>query len=220
MRSWTITLNGGNLNSIIHAALALCLTALFSGCAITPIPIDNLTYSGTMTVKSNKTASIRMESSGVGSRTDTYMMPVGGIQIPVTRKSAGMPFGVKDQLAFQQSLQKELVRLGVVKIIKAAPGDPADININVRIDSASLHGDLVEYAVEMTLTLSSEGATSVQRHYSVVSSEKDTLWERMNTNGAQAREKVAQLMLDRLIPAIEAYVHDVAKPSQAAVGLK
>jgi hypothetical protein len=43
----------------------------------------------------------------------------------------------------------------------------------------------------------------------VISSEKDTLWEKWNTNACQGKAKAAHLLMERLIPDIESYVSEM-----------
>lgn len=181
----------------------LAISVSLSAC-VTPIPIDNLTYQGTTTVKTDKTAKIVITSSGIGDSSSTYLMPAGKGFIPVTRTSGTSPFNEKDQQEFSQSLRKELVRLGIVKSATANASDVTDISVAVNIDRAMMTGDVVAYKLEMTMSITG-GKAPFQRQYQVTSSEKDSFWTKMNTNGAEAREKLAHLMLERLIPDIEAY---------------
>jgi len=46
---------------------------------------------------------------------------------------------------------------------------------------------------------------------SVNSADGDSLWQKIETNGAQARLKVAQKTLDRMVPDIESYVAQAAQ---------
>lgn len=101
-------------------------------------------------------------------------------------------------------MRKELVRLGVVKLATADANEKTDMVAMVTIDRALLKVDFVEYTLDMTMVITG-GKQPFRQHYHIVSSEKDSLWTKMNTNGAEAREKLAQLMLERLIPNIEAY---------------
>jgi hypothetical protein len=181
----------------------VAITALLAAC-VTPIPIDNLTYQGAASVRTDKTARIVMTSSGVGDSNSTYLMPAGGTFIAMTRNSGQSPFNVKDQQEFSQSLRKELVRLGVVKMATTDANEQTDMVATVNIDRAVLKSDFVEYTLDITMSITG-GKDPFRQHYHIVSSEKDSLWTKMNTNGAEAREKLAQLMLERLIPDIEAY---------------
>ncbi|MCS0581794.1 hypothetical protein NX784_09340 [Massilia pinisoli] len=145
-----------------------------------------------------------MTSSGLGDSNSTYLMPAGGTFIAMTKNSGQSPFDVKDQQEFSQSLRKELVRLGVVKSATTDADERTDIVAAVNIDRAVLKSDFVEYTLDITMSITG-GKQPFRQHYHIVSSEKDSLWTKMNTNGAEAREKLAQLMLERLIPDIEAY---------------
>jgi hypothetical protein len=183
--------------------ISLCaLLALLSACAA-PIPIDNLSYKGVSTVKTDKTARIVVTSNGAGSSRSTYLMPVAGTYIAMDVKGKE-PFGAKDQQEFLQSLRKELVRLGVVKSATSDENATADMAATIRIDRVHLNGDFQEYKLDITMILNG-GNSSFQKQYHITSSEKDSVWEKWNTNGAEAREKLAHLMLERLIPDLETY---------------
>jgi hypothetical protein len=120
------------------------------------------------------------------------------------------PFGAEDQNDFAQSLRKELVRLGVVKSVTEGE-DAADMVATINIDHASFNGDWVEYKLDLTMSITG-GKLPYQQRYHVVSTEKDSIWQKMNTNGAEGREKLAHLMLERLIPDIERYALAMTRP--------
>lgn len=183
---------------------AAMLATMLSGCVIAPIPIDNLSYKGVAKVRTDKTASILITSSGIGGINSTTLMPAGGILIPMAQKSNGKVFESDSQQEFAASLKKELLRLGIVKDITSNTVEKADIMIAINIDRARFNGDRVEFLLDISMLVS--GATSPSLHrYKVVSTEGDSLLDLYNTNGAEARVKLAQKMLDRLIPDIEAY---------------
>ncbi len=196
---------------LVSRLLISLVVVLLSGCVVAPIPIDNLTYKGAAQVKTDRTARIAIVSSGAGDSTSTYLMPAGGALIPMTKKSGESPFGTQEQQGFAQSLAKELVRLGIVKSTTSDASQVTDMVVAIHIDRAMRSGDIVEYKLDMTMDITG-AKTPFQRKYKVVSSEKDSLWVKMNTNGAQAREKLVHLMLERLIPDIEAYALAVARP--------
>lgn len=197
------------MNTVYRFATAAAIAFTLSACTIARIPVDNLNYQGTATVKSAKTASVTVRSSGIGSRQQTTMMPVGGIQITTTQKSAGEAFDAQDQQEFEQSLKKELVRLGIFSSA-TTEASAADIGVLVNINYSTLKMDFVEYTLSLTLTLTG-GKAPLQKIYAVSSIEGDTIWQKMNTNGAQATVKVAQKTLDKMVPDIEAYVRDAVR---------
>jgi hypothetical protein len=192
------------MKNISRLAVATIAALTLSACAVAPIPIDNLSYQGKSTVKSTKTANVTVRSSGLGKREHVTMMLAGAIQIPITQKSDGEVFKTKDQQEFEQSLKKELVRLGLFGST-SADASTANIGVLVNIDYSTSKSDYVEYTLTITLTLSG-GKEPVEKHYQVSSAESDSLWQKMDTNGAQARMKVAQNALNKMVPDIEAYV--------------
>lgn len=187
-------------------AIALFVLNLLSGCAIAPIPFDNLTYREKSVVRSNLSATVEIEGTGIGGSLSSYLMPVGGAFIAMPNRSDRSVFVPSDQAQFLKSLQKELVRLGIFRSADVPPAIESDVKVKVVIDRAFLKGDVVEYILDMTMFLSGKTATSFRRSYRVVSTEKDSLWEKLNTNGAEAKVKLAHLMLERLIPDIESFV--------------
>jgi len=194
----------------MNSLLAVLHAVSLSGC-VTPIPIDNLNYRGTAAVKSDKVAQVAISSSGIGTAAGTTIMPVAGAFIAIPQSSGVVPFGTKDQQEFLLTLKKELVRLGIVKSTTSIDGATADFNISVNIDRSFFNFDRPEHKVECTLSISGAKGT-FKRQYQIISSEEDSLWEKLNTNGAQAREKLAHQMLARLIPDIELYVLGISKP--------
>jgi hypothetical protein len=197
------------MNATYRFATAVAIAFTLSACTIARIPVDSLNYQGTAAVKSMKTASVTVRSSGIGSRQQTTMMPVGGIQIPTTQKSAGEAFNAQDQQEFEQSLKKELVRLGIFSSA-TMEASAADIGVLVNINYSTSKTDFVEYTLNLTLTLTG-GKAPFQKTYVVSSLEGDTIWQKMDTNGAQATVKVAQKTLNKMVPDIEAYVRDAVR---------
>lgn len=185
-------------------ACTLALASTLSACVIAPIPIDHLTYRGTATVKTDLTARVVITSSGKGSFNSTYLMPAGGILIPQAHQTTGTPFPDQAVRDFSQSLRHELVRLGVVKVALPDPDASAEMLITVNIDRVDLTTDPVQYTVYMTMLIRG-GTAPYRQQYRVASTEKDSFLEKMGTNGAQAREKLALLMMEKLVPDIEAY---------------
>lgn len=197
------------MKSVSRLAIATMAAITLSACTIARIPIDNLNYQGTSTVKSAKTANVVVRSSGMGSRQSTTMMPAGAIQIPITRQSGGEAFNPQDQQEFETSLKKELVRLGIFSST-SADASAANIGVLVNIDYSTFKTDYVEYTLKVTVTLTG-GKVPEQKQYSVSSADGDSLWQKMETNGAQARLKLAQKTLDKMVPDIESYVAQAAQ---------
>lgn len=80
----------------------------------------------------------------------------------------------------------------------------------MNINYSTFQSDFVEYTLNLTLTLTG-GKAALQKTYEVSSLEGDTIWQKMDTNGAQARVKVAQKTLNKMVPDIEAYVAEAVR---------
>lgn len=84
-------------------AIVVLAALLLIGCA-TPIPLNNISYSGKVSVSSGRTATVNIISGAVyGSGSSTFM-PVGKIFVPIS--SGPVPrlqFRAEDQRAFGES---------------------------------------------------------------------------------------------------------------------
>jgi hypothetical protein len=202
---------------IFHSLRLSLLTPallLLSAC-VTPIPIDNVAFPGETTVKSSKEARVTISSSNVGGSSGTRIVPVAGTFVAAPTRSASLPFNEKDQQEFLKSLRTELVRLGIVRATTVDPSAAVELAINVHIARATFSVDAVEYTLDVVLNMSG-GERPVQKQYHIVSTEKDSIWEKWNTNGAEARLKTAKLLLEKLVPDIETYVGSMHPGNGAA----
>jgi hypothetical protein len=185
--------------------LLTAISVLFLSACAAPIPLDNIAFPGKTTIKSSKEARVTVASSGVGGSRGTRIMPIAGTFVAMPTGSAAMPFNDKHQQEFGKSLRTELVRLGIVKSTTVDQDVATDFAVHVYFARSTLNVDFQEYTLDVVLNISG-GEKPFQKQYRIVSSEKDSLWEKMNTNGAEARVKTAGLLLEKLVPDIEAYV--------------
>lgn len=185
-------------------AVAL-LAALLTGCA-TPIPLDTVRYEHKTSVASDKDASVVIVSGVVSGSSATTMVPIGAIFVPLsTGPNPGLQFNVNDQRAFGESLRKELVRLGIVKSASDFSAQPKDLKVQVNFVQTYHNPNLQQYSLDVTAELTGGKAPMIQQ-YRVLSSEKDTFWERTNTTAYQGKAKAVRLLLEKMIPDIERYV--------------
>lgn len=62
-----------------------------------------------------------------------------------------------------------------------------------------------EYTLDVVMEIAG-GRVPFMRQYQVVSSEKDSLWTKLNTTAFEGKAKAVKLLLEKLIPDIEAYI--------------
>ena len=136
----------------------------------------------------------------------SYMMPVGGIFIPMsTGPIPALQFNSEDQQAFAESLRAELVRLGVLKAASADLAASKDLKIQVIFAQTYHNPSFQEYTLDVVAEMTG-GKEPLLRQYRVISSERDSTWEKWNTNAHEGKAKAARLLMEKLIPDIERYV--------------
>jgi hypothetical protein len=183
----------------------LLLALLLGGC-VTPIPLNTLKYGQRTTVTSTKEAAVFVVTGEVRGASGSFLMPVGGIVIPVSSgPNPEFQFHSEDQQAFAESLRVELVRLGILKSATADQNASRDLRIQVVFAYTYHDPSWQEYVLDVVAEMTG-GKEPLLRRYRVVSTEKDTTWEKWNTNAYEGKVKAARLLMEKLIPDIERYV--------------
>jgi len=189
----------------LFSVCTLLFAILLGGCA-TPIALNTLKYEPATTVTSTKDASVVVVSGAVRGGSANSLMPVGGILIPISSgPSPKLQFNAEDQQAFAESLRTELVRLGVLKSASADPSAGTDLRIQVIFAQTYHEPNFQEYVLDVVVEMTG-GKEPFLQQYRIVSTEKDTTWEKWNTNAYQGKAKAARLLMEKLIPDIERYV--------------
>lgn len=187
------------------AFFLVLVTSLLAGCA-TPIPLNTLKYEQKPTITSEKQATVVVVSGAVRGAAGSYLVPVGGIFIPMsTGPHPELQFNSDDQQAFAAALRTELVRLGVVKSASANAAASDNLKIQVIFAQTYHNPAFQEYTLDVVAELTG-GKEPFLRQYRVVSSEKDSTWEKLNTNAYEGKVKAARSLMAKLIPDIEAYI--------------
>ncbi len=183
--------------------VSITITLLLVGCA-TPIPLYNVQYMGAVNVTSSKTAKVLL-----GSREDLADTSTSDIDLPIsTGPDPYFRFHIRNQRAFLLALQKELVRLHIFKsTVGESSFKPADITITVIFTQTHHDVDEQVYTLHVTMKLSG-GTLPLIKQYRVISSVKDSAWEKWNTTAYQGKEKAVKRLLEKLIPTIESYLKD------------
>lgn len=187
------------------AFILVLVSAVLAGCA-TPIPLNSLKYEQETSIKSSNEATVVVISGAVRGATGSYLVPAGGIFIPVsTGPNPALQFNNVDQNAFGESLRAELVRLGIVKSASADSAGDKDLKIQVVFAQTYHNPNFQRYTLDVVAEMTG-GKEPALRQYRVISSEKDSTWEKWNTNAYEGKAKAARLLMEKLIPDIESYI--------------
>lgn len=207
----------------VLSVLVLAGAALLSACA-TPIPLNNIAYSGTVGIATSKTAKVTVVTGATRGSRESMLIPIGTVFMPIA--SGPVPklmFHAEDQQAFGDSLKTELARLGLVrKALDATASSDADLSIAIYFAQTYHNSYQQEYVLDVAMELTG-GPASFLRQYRVISSEKDSTLEKWNTNAYEAKVKGVKRLMERLIPDIEKYLAaseaaaPLAKPAAGSI---
>lgn len=184
----------------------VAVALLLSGCA-TPIPFNTVSLGGEPTVTSSKEASLVHIAGAVRGTSNTALMPVGNILVPIsTGPVPKLQFHSADQSEFIDVLRSELLRLKVFKAVTLGP-DPAHGDFKISVIFAQTYHQIQNQEYTLDVAMSIEGGKKpFLRQYRVNSNEKATTWERLNTDAYEGKALAVRRLLERLVPDIQAYV--------------
>lgn len=197
------------MNRVLYISV-VAVSLLAGGCKINLwVPLNEITYPGPVSVSSSMSAKVVVIPGGgrqtgnigpviPGFRVSIFFAP-DVVQIPETNRELARRF---DEL-----LRKELTRLGLFStIVYPTDKQPTDMVITI------FYADLVynifpdaEFVVDVVMQITG-GSQPFWNRYQVVSTEKDppkatelaTIW--------RSEAKTHKLLLEKVIPDIEAYV--------------
>ena len=186
---------------------AILVICLLGGCAAPQIPLNTLRYEQKTSVTSNKNASVVVVTGDVRGDPARLYVPAGNIFVPMysAEPYLGAMFNSDDQQAFGEALRSELVRLGVLKTASAVTSATTDLKIQVTFVRTHHRPGIQVYTLDVDVNLTGGREPSLHQ-YHIISNEKDTLWEKMNTGLPEAKVKAVYLLMEKLIPDIEQYV--------------
>jgi hypothetical protein len=188
--------------------LAALAASLLTGCA-TPIPLNTLKYEQPIKVSSTKEATVVVVTGAVRGAEGSYLVPAGKILIPVsTGPYPKFQFNAEDQQAFAESLRAELVRNGVLKVAGSDASTTRDLKVQVIFAQTYHNPNFQEYVLDVVAEMTG-GKKPALRQYRIISSEKDSTWEKWNTTAYEGKAKAARLLLEKLIPDIASYVAEL-----------
>lgn len=193
---------------MLNKAYVIVFLALITTGCVTPIALDNVEYTGATYVSSSKTAKVELITGAVRGSSSSGLLSVGNnIYVNVSiGSSPELQFGDQDQEAFAESLRKELVRLGLVaSIVDASSASQSDLKITLFFFQTHHQPDLQVYTLDLAMEIVGDNEPFIKK-YRAISNEKDTLWQKINTNAYQGKEKGVKRLMEKIIPDIESYI--------------
>lgn len=190
--------------------LSICVAILvgLTGCA-SPIPLNNITYDKPVSVTSTKKAGVTVISGVVRGSGSSTIIPIGTVFVPIASgPNPKFQFNAQDQQAFGESLRSELVRTRILRLTQDEARtqlESPDFSIKILFPQTYHDPSFQEYTLDVVMEILG-GKIPLTKQYQVVSSENDSIWEKMNTNAYEGKAKAVKLLLARLIPDIEEYV--------------
>ena len=184
--------------------LLTLLTSLLTGC-ITPIPLETVTYPNKANVISTKTAAVNISSGTISAGTEFLnVITPAGIFVPIIMPAnLKLQFTEEDQQACGAALKSELSRLQIARI--NTTGIPPELKIDIVFPKTYYNPGMQIYTLDVEMQLSG-GEKPFAKTYHFSSDEKDSIWEKLNTNAYQGKAKAVGLLLEKLIPDIEIYL--------------
>ena len=191
------------------SVLSLLFSVALVGCVTlpTPTPLTNIAYSGTVTASSSKSVEVVILTGQISGSSSSTLIPTGKTFASISLGTyPDLQFTARDQREFGVSLSHELVRLGLFKVaLDPLTERRADVRINVLFALTDHSSGFQQYSLLVAMEIT-DGVAPVVKEYRIVSNEKDSLWEKMNTNAFQGKAKAVKLLLERVIPDIETFI--------------
>ena len=185
------------MNRVLYMSV-VAVSLLAGGCAIPLVPLNEITYPGPVSVSSSMSAKV----VGIPGRGGQYNRTIWGPFVSGYQEDPET--NIVFARRFDELLRKELTRLGLFgTIVDATDKRPADMVITVFYADLVLGVAWFKVDVEMRLT---GGSQPFWNKYQVASSERDTKAEFVFRTHWGQEEKTHKLLLEKLIPDIEAYV--------------
>lgn len=204
------------MSKVMNFAALSVLAALLSGC-VDP-NLRSVSYQQAVATQSDMTGNVQLFTGVVEGASGSTMVYVGpGIFIPMeTGPIPELHFGEADQKVFAESLSAELTRLGLLKMkSEVSAGEMTDIVIVLAFVHTTHNPHHQQYHLNVAMQMVSTEKSEVKR-YKIDSSEGDSIWEKMNTNAAQGKQKAADKLIAAIVPDIEAFVVELKKSGKAS----
>lgn len=191
--------------------LALVFTCLLglSGCSFELRPVQ---YDRDVSYQTGQTGSLQLVSYSEGRSLD-QLFDIGRENGSVKYSTAGVSsgqvnFDVLDERIFAESLASELTRKGLVNINKVSEQIDTSKYLSVQLVFTKVvfdHGFGPDFQIEAALHLKTPN-NEVRKLYKTSTFENDSFWDRMNTDGQEAKGLVAQNLMNKIIPDVETFL--------------
>lgn len=194
------------------------LAALLTGC-VDP-NLRSVSYQKEVSTRSDMTGIVQLFTGVVEGANGSTMIYLGpGIFVPMeTGPYPELHFNEADQKVFKESLSAELTRLGLLKMKTTAPaGEPVDVVVVLAFIHTSHNPQFQQYYLNVAMQIFSAGKSVVKR-YKIDSSDGDGIWEKMNTDAAEGKQKAADKLIAVIIPDIEAFITELKSSGKTPAG--
>jgi hypothetical protein len=189
---------------------SIALALMLAGCAA---PLKPVSFNEPVAVTSDLGVAVALVSGAVRGASGTSLVPAGSILVPLsTGPNPQLQFNADDQRAFVASFRSELQRVKLVReAVDVSSATSADFGIQL-IFAQTLHnpnGHLYMLDVVMEIV---GGNKPFLKQYRVVSSEGDSVWQKMSTSASEGKAKAATKLMKQLVPDVAAYIEQNRKP--------
>lgn len=188
------------------------LLILIAGCSTTA-PLVPVSYEKDVSVTTDQTASIKLETGIVTGGSGSTLMSVGGTTfVPIsTGPNSSLHFAEEDQLTFLSSLSSELTRMGILNVVESGRKITLDSDQIIQIIFLQTHHDpnFQIYTLDVAFQIQGKGYSFANK-YHIVSHTSGL--EKWFTNAAQGKEKAAKKLMVALVDDIQQYLIESAEP--------
>jgi hypothetical protein len=188
---------GSRLRTIFLAA-----TIGLAGCH----GLESVRYDQPATVTSTRSAEVRLVSGIIGGEPSPLW--IGPLLLPVpVSASSSLSFNAGDQRSFVLSLIEQLNRLKIVNAHEPgqANSEGADVTVQITFLRTDERSAGTIYALDVEMLLRS-GEQNAIEHYTILSSEGQSIIQQSFTRPVQAKERAATKLLAAVIPDIERFL--------------
>lgn len=186
--------------------LVVLVTSQLVACSLPPP--RPITYDKTVSTSSSLSANVAVRTGSVEGTQGQLIMVQPGVFIPLPMGSLPpLMFNVEDQENIGHSLASELDRLGLFTTVHFPASAMPDADVQILLDFVKTfhNSGTHEYILDVNLQLQSD-VGHLQKRYHISSAEGDSIWQKMNTDAWQGKEKAGVKLMNAMIPDISKWV--------------
>jgi hypothetical protein len=197
---------------------SIALALMLAGCAA---PLKPVSYDEPLAVTSDLRVAVALVSGAVRGASGTSLVPAGNILVPLsTGPNPQLQFNADDQRAFVASFRSELQRLKLVReALDVSSAAGADFGVQLIFAQTFHNPNGHVYMLDVVMEIVG-GSKPFMKQYRVISSEGDSVWQKLNTNASEGKAKAATKLMKQLMPDVAAYIEQkrakAAPPGQPA----